>query len=51
MLLLFGRIAGDTALSKDIHASVSEQMRKRFIKSKWKVGVLSSCLLVLVSLT
>ena len=39
-LLFFGvlrRISGNTALNKNIHASVSEQMKKRFIKSKWKV--------------
>uniref|UniRef100_A0A8C4NMX4 Calcium/calmodulin-dependent protein kinase 1Da n=1 Tax=Eptatretus burgeri TaxID=7764 RepID=A0A8C4NMX4_EPTBU len=29
-------IAGDTALHKNIHGSVSEQMRKNFAKSKWK---------------
>lgn len=30
------RISGNTALDKNIHASVSEQMQKNFIKSKWK---------------
>ncbi|KAK3102770.1 hypothetical protein FSP39_013833 [Pinctada imbricata] len=30
-------ISGNTALEKDIHASVSEQMRKNFAKTKWKV--------------
>nr|ACJ06768.1 calcium/calmodulin-dependent protein kinase I [Pinctada fucata] len=29
-------ISGNTALEKDIHASVSEQMRKNFAKTKWK---------------
>ncbi|XP_017160639.1 calcium/calmodulin-dependent protein kinase type 1D-like [Poecilia reticulata] len=29
-------IAGDTALCKNIHASVSRQMRKNFAKSKWR---------------
>uniref|UniRef100_A0A8C6V7N8 Protein kinase domain-containing protein n=1 Tax=Naja naja TaxID=35670 RepID=A0A8C6V7N8_NAJNA len=29
-------IAGDTALDKNIHQSVSEQMKKNFAKSKWK---------------
>ncbi|XP_073206908.1 calcium/calmodulin-dependent protein kinase type 1 isoform X2 [Lepidochelys kempii] len=29
-------IAGDTALDKNIHQSVSEQIRKNFAKSKWK---------------
>ncbi|XP_029457004.1 calcium/calmodulin-dependent protein kinase type 1 isoform X4 [Rhinatrema bivittatum] len=30
-------IAGDTALDKNIHESVSEQIKKNFAKSKWKV--------------
>ncbi|KAJ0056839.1 hypothetical protein NL108_000612, partial [Boleophthalmus pectinirostris] len=30
------RIAGDTALCKNIHESVSRQMRKNFAKSKWR---------------
>ncbi|XP_040484453.1 calcium/calmodulin-dependent protein kinase type 1 isoform X3 [Ursus maritimus] len=30
------RIAGDTALDKNIHQSVSEQIKKNFAKSKWK---------------
>ncbi|KAK7879151.1 hypothetical protein WMY93_034065 [Mugilogobius chulae] len=29
-------IAGDTALCKNIHESVSRQMRKNFAKSKWR---------------
>lgn len=29
-------IAGDTALDKNIHQSVSEQIQKNFAKSKWK---------------
>ncbi|XP_074691792.1 calcium/calmodulin-dependent protein kinase type 1 isoform X2 [Strix aluco] len=29
-------IAGDTALNKNIHQSVSEQIKKNFAKSKWK---------------
>uniref|UniRef100_A0A8C6SFJ6 Calcium/calmodulin-dependent protein kinase Ib n=1 Tax=Neogobius melanostomus TaxID=47308 RepID=A0A8C6SFJ6_9GOBI len=29
-------IAGDTALNKNIHESVSEQIKKNFAKSKWK---------------
>ncbi|NXK74388.1 KCC1A kinase, partial [Amazona guildingii] len=29
-------IAGDTALDKNIHRSVSEQIKKNFAKSKWK---------------
>ncbi|KAH3816816.1 hypothetical protein DPMN_118339 [Dreissena polymorpha] len=32
----FPWISGNTALDKDIHASVSAQMQKNFIKSKWK---------------
>lgn len=32
------RIAGDTALDKNIHESVSAQIRKNFAKSKWKVS-------------
>uniref|UniRef100_A0A669EI55 Calcium/calmodulin-dependent protein kinase 1Db n=1 Tax=Oreochromis niloticus TaxID=8128 RepID=A0A669EI55_ORENI len=32
-------IAGDTALCKNIHESVSRQMRKNFAKSKWRVSV------------
>ena len=31
------RISGDTALCKNIHESVSRQMRKNFAKSKWRV--------------
>ncbi|MBN3299673.1 KCC1D kinase, partial [Amia calva] len=32
------RIAGDTALCKNIHESVSRQIRKNFAKSKWRVS-------------
>lgn len=35
------RIAGDTALDKNIHQSVSEQIKKNFAKSKWKVSIFS----------
>lgn len=35
---LFVRIAGDTALEKNIHESVSAQIKKNFAKSKWKVS-------------
>uniref|UniRef100_A0AAR2KGC4 Protein kinase domain-containing protein n=1 Tax=Pygocentrus nattereri TaxID=42514 RepID=A0AAR2KGC4_PYGNA len=31
-------IAGDTALDKNIHESVSAQIKKNFAKSKWKVS-------------
>lgn len=34
----FFRIAGDTALDKNIHESVSAQIKKNFAKSKWKVS-------------
>ena len=34
------RISGGAALTKDIHASVSEQIKKNFYKSKWKVSLL-----------
>ncbi|XP_060080975.1 calcium/calmodulin-dependent protein kinase type 1-like [Ylistrum balloti] len=34
--LKFPWIAGDTALEKNIHASVSAQIKKNFAKSKWK---------------
>lgn len=36
------RIAGDTALDKNIHESVSAQIKKNFAKSKWKVSQISS---------
>lgn len=32
------RIAGDTALDKNIHESVSAQIKKNFAKSKWKAS-------------
>uniref|UniRef100_A0A2I3GP64 calcium/calmodulin-dependent protein kinase n=1 Tax=Nomascus leucogenys TaxID=61853 RepID=A0A2I3GP64_NOMLE len=35
-LCLCFRIAGDTALNKNIHESVSAQIRKNFAKSKWR---------------
>uniref|UniRef100_A0A3P8ZP81 Calcium/calmodulin-dependent protein kinase 1Db n=1 Tax=Esox lucius TaxID=8010 RepID=A0A3P8ZP81_ESOLU len=37
-------IAGDTALCKNIHESVSRQMRKNFAKSKWRVGSVCTAL-------
>lgn len=37
-LCLCFRIAGDTALNKNIHESVSAQIRKNFAKSKWRVS-------------
>ena len=33
----FHRISGGTASDKDIHGSVSEQMKKAFAKHRWKV--------------
>lgn len=39
---LFVRICGDTALDKNIHESVSAQIKKNFAKSKWKVSQTSS---------
>lgn len=37
------RIAGDTALCKNIHESVSRQIRKNFAKSKWRVTFVHFC--------
>lgn len=34
----FVRIAGDTALDKNIHESISAQIKKNFAKSKWKAS-------------
>uniref|UniRef100_A0A3Q1CH15 non-specific serine/threonine protein kinase n=1 Tax=Amphiprion ocellaris TaxID=80972 RepID=A0A3Q1CH15_AMPOC len=34
-------ICGDTALDKNIHESVSAQIKKNFAKSKWKVSALA----------
>lgn len=33
----FGRISGNAASSKNIHGTVSEQLKKNFAKSRWKV--------------
>ncbi|EPY88905.1 calcium/calmodulin-dependent protein kinase type 1D [Camelus ferus] len=38
-------IAGDTALSKNIHESVSAQIRKNFAKSKWRMSTRASPLM------
>lgn len=38
LCVLCVRIAGDTALCKNIHESVSRQIRKNFAKSKWRVS-------------
>uniref|UniRef100_A0A8C7CXR4 Calcium/calmodulin-dependent protein kinase 1Da n=1 Tax=Oncorhynchus kisutch TaxID=8019 RepID=A0A8C7CXR4_ONCKI len=37
-------IAGDTALCKNIHESVSRQIRKNFAKSKWRVRLNWICI-------
>lgn len=42
-LCLCFRIAGDTALNKNIHESVSAQIRKNFAKSKWRVSPKCVC--------
>lgn len=42
------RIAGDTALCKNIHESVSRQIRKNFAKSKWRVNFVYGSLLSVV---
>lgn len=41
MLLLFlcYRISGNAASTKNIHGTVSEQLKKNFAKSRWKVLV------------
>lgn len=39
LLPFFCRISGGMALQRDIHASVSEQIKKNFYKAKWKVRV------------
>jgi hypothetical protein len=57
-LCLCFRIAGDTALNKNIHESVSAQIRKNFAKSKWRVspefakfpGTLTTLVILAVSL-
>lgn len=38
LVYIYLRIAGDTALCKNIHESVSRQIRKNFAKSKWRVN-------------
>lgn len=36
-LLYLVRISGNEASSKNIHGTVSEQLKKNFAKSRWKV--------------
>jgi len=36
---VFRRIAGDAASSKDIHSHVSQNIKKNFARTKWKVRV------------
>lgn len=38
--LVSSRIIGKTARSQDIYYSVSAQIQKNFVKSKWKVSAL-----------
>lgn len=38
-VFLFFRISGNTALDKNIHASVSAQIKNFQAKTKWKVSV------------
>lgn len=38
--LMFFRISGNAASNKNIHGTVSEQLKKNFAKSRWKVGIL-----------
>jgi len=33
------RISGNAASNKNIHGTVSEQLKKNFAKSRWKVGI------------
>lgn len=37
--LIFFRISGNAASNKNIHGTVSEQLKKNFAKSRWKVGI------------
>ena len=37
--VIFLRISGNAASNKNIHGTVSEQLKKNFAKSRWKVGV------------
>lgn len=34
----YNRISGNAASNKNIHGTVSEQLKKNFAKSRWKVG-------------
>lgn len=35
----FFRISGNAASNKNIHGTVSEQLKKNFAKSRWKVSI------------
>lgn len=35
------RISGNAASNKNIHGTVSEQLKKNFAKSRWKVGIVN----------
>jgi len=37
LLSFFFRISGNAASNKNIHGTVSEQLKKNFAKSRWKV--------------
>lgn len=41
LILIFNyrRISGNAASSKNIHGTVSEQLKKNFAKSRWKVSI------------
>lgn len=43
------RISGNAASDKNIHGTVSEQLKKTFAKSRWKVRVIST-IFVLISI-
>lgn len=42
ILNLVGRISGNAASNKNIHGTVSEQLKKNFAKSRWKVTLFIS---------
>lgn len=39
-IFCFFRICGNTASSKDIHGTVSAQLKKNFAKSRWRVSTI-----------
>jgi len=42
LVFIYCRISGNTALDKDIHETVSTQLKKSFARQKWKVPSLPS---------